>query len=198
VALSAGKAKYTDLVFVERCGKQLSLEVMQGQLYEGSGIDRISVVRILFTFSEGTVTYDLQALFITIQSGQAKTLDDFLAICETIPSKSCHKLCPGIDVEHYYDHYHSVIRYHIKSVRVWDRPFKRIDSTNCIMWHEVSSRVSAVEKSSDIVLCKPCKRLRGYLDHQRRRSEVSPSRRADMAVTNLIVQTQILFTLEYF
>ena len=160
MALSAGKAKYTDLVFVERCGKQMSLEVMQGQLYEVSGIDRISVVRILFTFSESTVTNDLQAIFIIIQSGQAKTLDDFLVICETISSKSCYNLRPCTDVKHYYDHYHSVIRYHIKSVRVWDRPFKRIDSTNCIMWHEVSLRVSVVEKSSAIVLCKPCKRLR--------------------------------------
>ena len=34
-----------------------------------------------------------------------------------------------------------------------------------------------MQKSSDEVLCRPCKRLNSYLDHQRRRSDVSPGTR---------------------
>ena len=38
----------------------------------------MSVVQILFSFKETVTTYDLQALFITIQSGEAQNLNDFL------------------------------------------------------------------------------------------------------------------------
>ena len=139
----------------------------------------MSVVRILFTFSEsGSATYDLQALFTSIQSGQVHNLSEFFAICEIISRKGGYKYCPGIDVVHYFDHYHSVIRYHIKSVRSWELPFKRIDSINCFIWYQIPKNATAVEKSSDMVLCKSCKRLHSDLDYQRRRSQVSPSRRA--------------------
>ena len=177
--LCAGQARYTDLVFVKRCGQQWILEVTQQYLLELPGIDRVSVVRILFTFSEtGSITYDLQALFISVQSGQVHSLSDFLAVCDIISKEGGYKYCPGIDVKHYYDHYHSIIRYHIKSVRSWDLPFKRIDSINCSIWHQLARNATAVVKSSDMVLCKPCKRLQSDLDHQRRRSQVSPLRRA--------------------
>ena len=109
-SLCAGQARYTDLVFVKRCGQRWILEVTQQYLLELPGIDRVSVVRILFTFSEtGSTTYDLQALFISVQSGQVHSLSDFLAVCDIISKEGGYKYCPGIDVKHYYDHYHSII-----------------------------------------------------------------------------------------
>ena len=101
------------------------------------------------------------------------SFSDFFAVCEIISRKGGYKYFPGIDVAHYYDHYH---RYHIKSVRSWELPFKRIDSVNCFIWHQIPKNATAEEKSSDMVLCKSCKRLHSDLDYQRRRSQVSPSR----------------------
>lgn len=113
-----------------------------------------------------------------VQSGQVYSLCDFFAVCNIISKEGGYKYCPGIDVNHYFDHYHSIIQYHIKSVRSCELPFKRIDSVNCCIWHQLARNAMAKEKSSDMVLCKPCKRLQSDLDHQRRRSQVSPSRRA--------------------
>ena len=53
------------------------LEVSQQHLLKVPGVDHMPVVRILFSFKE-TVTNDLQALFITIQLGEAQILNDFL------------------------------------------------------------------------------------------------------------------------
>ena len=133
VALGKGKSQYQDLVFVVRCGQISILEVSQQHLLEVPGIDRMSVVRILFSFKETVTTYDLQALFITIQSGEALDLNDFLAACKIISRNGGYKYCPGLDENECHNQYYSVIRYHIKSVRLWEIPFKRVDSRNCII-----------------------------------------------------------------
>ena len=78
VALCKGKSQYLDLVFGVRCVQSTILEVSKQHLHEVPVIDHISVVQILFSFKETVTTYDLQALFITIQSGEAQNLNDFL------------------------------------------------------------------------------------------------------------------------
>ena len=65
-----------------------------------------------------------------------------------------------------------MIRYHIKSCRVWEHPFKRIDSVNCLLWHKLARIATAEERKSKSILCKSCKRLCCDLEHQRR-SDVS-------------------------
>lgn len=69
----------------------------------------------------------------------------------------------------------SMIRYHITSCRVWEHPFKRIDSVNCLLWHKIARNATAEERKSKSVLCKSCKRLCCDLEHQRR-SDVSASK----------------------
>ena len=69
----------------------------------------MSVVRILFSFKETVTTYDLQALFITIQSGETQNLNDFLAVCNIISRNGGYKYCPGFDENEYRHQYYSVI-----------------------------------------------------------------------------------------
>lgn len=161
-------------MFVVRCGQSNILEVSQQHLLEVLGIDRMPMVRIMFSFKETVTTYDLQALFITIQSGEAQDLNDFLAVCKIISRNGGYKYCPGLDENEYHNQFYSVIRYHIKSVRLWEIPFKRVDSRNCIIWHQLSAYATLKEKSSDVVLCKACKRLQSDLDYQKHQSDVSP------------------------
>ena len=71
-----------------------------------------------------------------------------------------------------------MIRYHIKSCRVWEQPFIRIDSVNCLLWHKLARNATAEERRNKSVLCKSCKRLCCDLEHQRRRSNVSSSKHA--------------------
>ena len=78
VALCKGKSQYSDLVFGVRCIQSTILEVSQQHLHEVPGIHHISVVQILFSFKETVTIYDLQALFIAIQSEEAQNLNDFL------------------------------------------------------------------------------------------------------------------------
>jgi len=93
-----------------------------------------------------------------------------------ISKKTEFKFCPGIDVNHYYDHYFAIIRYHIEICHAWDHPFKRIDSKNCLLWHKLGKNAPYEDRDKSVVLRKGCKCLHSDLDHQRRRSDVSPSK----------------------
>ena len=84
---------------------------------------------------------------------------------------------PGFDEKNYYDQYHSIICYHIKGVRRWEKPFSRIDSDSCLLWHQLANNASKEDELSFAVMCKNCKRIQYNLDIQKRRSTVSPSRR---------------------
>lgn len=45
------------------------------------------------------------------------------------------------------------------------------------MWHQLANNVSVEEKMMSTVLCRQCKCLHHDLEHQKRRSQVSPARR---------------------
>ena len=94
-------------------------------------------------------------------------------VCCIISCEGDHKFCAGLNESEYYDKYFSIIRFHLESVQLWDRPFKRTNSKDCTLWYQLKSNVSDTQKSSDEVLCRLCKRLNSFLDHQRRRSDVS-------------------------
>jgi len=176
---SKGKLKYPDLVFVKTvCEKKEVLEVTLHSMYSLSENNHLSVARILFLPTESFgFTYDLQVLFTSIRTGTVASLSEFFAVCNIISRPGGHKFCPGFDVKDYYDQYHSVIRYHIKGVRVWERPFTRIDSDSCLLWHQLAKNSSKEDKLSFAVMCKNCKRIKLNLDIQKRRSTVSPSKR---------------------
>ena len=59
-----------------------------------------------------------------------ESTEDIVDLCKIIGGNS-HKFCPGIDPELYLKEYKEVIRFHIKSVRLTDFPFHRVDSVKC-------------------------------------------------------------------
>jgi len=173
-----GQKTYPDLIFAKRVGDGSTiLDVSRSNVRNVPEAGYISVARIIFNPSTTALCYDLQVLLTSVQKGTVQTADEALKICLTISSEGDYKFCPGLDQTEYYEYYHSVIRFHLKSVRLWERPFQRIDSVNCTLWHQLKSNATEIEKSSVEVLCRPCKRLKSDLDHQRRRSDVSPARR---------------------
>ena len=92
--------------------------------------------------------------------------------------KSSYIICPGIDPVHYEDEYHKAIHFHIRSVRLSEFPFSRVDSVNCKLWFLPASNISSAEKAASEVKCPPCKRLVHDLNLQRKHTlEESPSKR---------------------
>jgi len=132
-----------------------------------------------FCFIHQTITYDVQILFTSIQSGEVNDSQQIVEVCFMITRDSEFKFCPGLDEKRYYEDYHSPIGYHLKSVRLWDRPFKRIDSCNCLLWYKIAKNTSLEDKAALVVQCKACKCLYSDLEWQIFRSaDVSPSKKA--------------------
>lgn len=105
-----------------------------------------------------------------------ESITEFIDICSIISEGGEYKFCPAISETEYFDEDQSVISYHIKSSRIWEMPFKRIDSRNCILLHKLAENAKDEEKMKSTVRCKACKRLICDLNHQHRRSNVSPSK----------------------
>jgi len=166
---SKGMLKYPDLAFTRTvCEKKEALEVTHRSLYSLPGNNHLSVARILFLPTELLVyTYDVQVLFTSIRTGSVNSLADFFTACDVISRHGEHKFCPGFDVKHYYEEYHSIIRYHIKGVRRWEKPFTRIDADSCFLWHQLAKNASKEDKLSFSVMCKNCKRIQYNLDIQK-------------------------------
>lgn len=96
--------------------------------------------------------------------------------------------------------YYEVIRFHIKSVRITEFPFKWIDSVNCTLLFQLAHNATAEEKSLKEVKCYPCKCLVSDLEHQKRRTASEtptrkvkrqhPSSRARMSYMSPASQTK--------
>ena len=169
---------YPDLVFVKRKLNQKEyLEITQQDTQEVASVGYVSPVRAIFIVSDTNgISYDIQVLLNSMQAGTIKTLDTVCPLINMVSPNTNYKFCPGLEYQHYYDFYFSVIRYHINTVRLWERLFQRVDSINCVLLHQLPHNAPMEEKSLYVVLCKQCKRLRNLLDHQRR-SDVSPARK---------------------
>jgi len=154
------------------------LEVVQKTTFYVPLAGHISVARILLYQSEKSYRYETQVLFTTINSGTICTAKEFLDACSIISEKNEYKFCPGFNVEHYYEYFFAVIRYHLESCRVWKHPFDRVDSKNCLLWHKLPLQAPLKGRGESVVLCRGCKRLNTDLEHQRKRSDVSPAKRA--------------------
>ena len=170
---------FSDLVFVKRKAENVDyLEVTQQNILQIVGVGYVSVVRVLFFDSAiSGVTYDVQVLLNSFQSGIMESLNDVDCIMSMVSQKSTYKFCPGLEYQSYFDHYFAVIHYHIKPIHLWERPFQQIDSVSCKLLHQLPQNATAEEKSLYSVTCKECKRLCTLLNHQRKRSNVSLSKK---------------------
>ena len=182
-AIKEGKSVYPELLFMKKEGNgSVVLEVTQKKVHKVSGSSYISVARILFippeSDCESEFSYDVQILFTSIQHGTVSTLPDLLNICSLLSTSAQFKFCPGLEEKAYFDNYRKIIGYNIKSVRIWEKPFTRIDSKTCLLWHQLSKNNKKEDKLMSEVLCSSCKRLICNLEHQKRRSEeFSPARK---------------------
>ena len=128
--VTQGQKSYLDLVFIKKEGKDGDvLEITQSTMKNVPEAGYISVARVIFYPSSSTgLFYDVQILFTSVQKGTVVDIDAALNVCHLVSTQRNHKFCPGLDEREYYDNYYSVIRYHLKSGQLWDKPFKRIDS----------------------------------------------------------------------
>ena len=105
-------------------------------------------------------SFYFQVLLDMKQCGVMETCEEFLLICEMMANvKGDYKFCPGLDTVVYETNFLSKIRYDLKNVRRADHPFKRIDSSNCLLMHKLAKNASIMEKGRDDVPCSACKRL---------------------------------------
>ena len=114
------------------------LEIIQKATYDVPLAEPISVARILlYQMGSMEYRYETQILFTTFNSETIHTAKEFLDICSIISEKAEYKFCLGLNMDHYYEYFFAIIRYHVESCHVWEHPFKRIDSKNCLLWHKL-------------------------------------------------------------
>ena len=73
-------------------------------------------------------TYSVHVLMRLWRKERFENIEEITSLCEIIGEGSHYKFCPGIKPEQYMKEYYDVIRFHIKSVRLTDYPFQRVDS----------------------------------------------------------------------
>ena len=123
-------------------------------------------------------SYVAHVLMRVWKSGTVESLEDMIALCQMIGVNSTYKFCPGIEPDEYEKEFHSVIRFHIKSVRITDFPFHRVDSINCKLLFQLAHNATESERSAQEVRCSACKRLASDLTHQKKRMGAeTPTRR---------------------
>ena len=153
--------------------KEPTLNVTQSEVHQHSPFGYTSRIHLTIKGNE----YTVNVLGNHCQSGSLQSEADVHELCNMFSNQSPFKFCPGIDWEHYEDHYHIVIRYHLKSVRFSTAPFKRVDSVNCKLWYELPVNAPLTDRFTKEVMCSACKRLKRDLDWQRKHTlSESPSR----------------------
>lgn len=128
-----------------------------------------------------TIQYKRYSVYVLMRlwgEGEIRSVDDVVELCRIFGCKSDYKFCPGVDPDHYENEYYKAIRFHIKSVRLTQFPFPRVDSVNCKLWFLPASNTSAAEKAANEVKCPACKRMVQYLKLQKKRKLAeSPAKR---------------------
>ena len=169
-------SSYNSLFFNRgHCEGTELLIVSQRRLHDCPPAGPTSLARL--TVDEN-MQYTLQVLLHSIESGKLESVDQFAELCDKISDYSKYKFCPGFDYDSYMEKYHNKIRYHPSKVLVTTSPFKRVQSSNCTMWHKLPNNAPKAQKLSLSVLCGMCKRLRGELDRALKRcTSYSPRRK---------------------
>ena len=107
-----------------------------------------------------------------------ESIEDLVEICKMIGNNTKHKFCPGIEMDHYMEEYYKHMGYHIKSVRLTNFHFCRVDSHKCQLFFEVTYNATREEKQSCELKCYPCKCLFTDLEHQKRKvAKETPTRK---------------------
>ena len=151
--------------------KDPTLSVTQREVHQHSPFGYTSRIHLIMKGNE----YMMNVLGNYFQSGSLQSEIDVHELCS---NQSPFKFCPGINSEHYEDHYHNVIWYHLKSVRFSTVPFKRVDSVNCDLWYKLPVNAPLADRFTKEVMCSACKHLKRDLDWQRKHTlSESPSRR---------------------
>ena len=168
---------FKELAFVMGfCGQEKypTLMVTQQELHYHPPFRYTSRTHLVFKGNE----YAVNVLGFLLQSGPVSTATEVHELCKMFSSQSAYKFCPGIEYNIYEEQYHSVIRYHLKSVRYCAAPFQHVDSVNCMLWYQLPMNAPLVDKHVKEVLCSSCKRLKSDLDWQRKRTMCeNPSRK---------------------
>ena len=144
--------------------KYPTLTVTQRELHHHPPFGYTSRIHLIFKGNE----YAVNVLGFLLQSGSVSTAAEVHELCKMFSSQSPYKFCPGIEWDFYEEQYHSIIRYHLKSVRYCAAPFQRVDSVNCMLWYQLPINAPLVDKHAKEVLCSSCKRLKSDLDWQRK------------------------------
>jgi len=122
--------------------------------------------------------YSVNVLKKEWDAGELHSQEEVSDLCRKFAADTKYKFCPGLDPDHYQQEYFEKIRFHLKSVRCTDSPFRRVDSVNCAMWFLLAPNAKAAEKGAKEVKCPACKRLVTDLNCQRRRTlSESPGRK---------------------
>lgn len=154
--------------------KEPTLNVTQREVHQHSPFGYTSRIHLIINRNE----YTVNVLGNHFQSGSLQSEAHVHELCKMFSNQAPFKFCPGINWEHYEDHYHNVIRYHLKSVRFSTAPFKRVDSVNCKLWYKLPVNAPLADRFTREVMCSACKRLKNDLDWQRKRTlSESPSRK---------------------
>ena len=172
--------RFLELAFTMTCAMVDStryvsvLMINQRNLFYHPPFGMISRVQVSVQYR----SYVAHVLMRVWKSGTFESLEDVAAVCQMIGVNSTYKFCPGIGPDEYEKEFHSVIRFHIKSVQITDFPFHRVDSINCKLLFQLARNATQSERSAQEVRCSACKRLVLDLNHQKKRTGAeTPTRR---------------------
>jgi len=189
---------YPDLksdILTDSCGNN-ALEITHKTVHSHPPAGYIHRTRIVMFTSSSNINgyqFEFQVLFASVKVGVIASDQEFTKLCDQLLRSEGFVFCPGIDYQEYHDNYYSVIRFHISQVNLAEHPFQRVDSKACLRWYKLPKNATLAEQSSDEVLCSACKRLRRYLEHQKKRSStVSPERRTKRQAANSNYPTKYL------
>lgn len=168
---------FSDLAFVAGYSskdKQPILTVTQREMHYHPPFGHTSRIHLVIKGNE----YVVNILGVAMLSGLVSTDEEVHELCKMFSDQSSYKFCPGIEWDLYEEYYHSVIRYHLKSVRYSSAPYQRVDSINCARWYKLSPNAPLADKFAKEVMCPSCKAMKNRLNSQRKITmSESPSRK---------------------
>ena len=172
-------AQFYNLCFaksnVEAGSKQVPiLTISQRHLFVHPPYGMLSRIQGYVRYKE----YSVHVMMRLWRRRRFEDTDDIIALCKIIDEDSHYKFCPGIDYKVYMKDFYEVIRFHLKSVRLTDFPFCRVDSVKCDLLFELAHNATKEEKDAVEVKCYSCKRLVRDLERQIKRTTAeTPTRK---------------------
>ena len=127
------------------------------------GIGPTDNPRLLLIFTDQKVMYTFQVYFTAYESGDYAQEIVCAKLDQLVP-KSGYILCPGLQCIQY-DLFHKS-----KKLRIWQTPFKRIDSSSCEMFH-IPKNDKLHQYHQLIDMCASCKKLYNQYSLIKRRND---------------------------